>query len=145
MSWKIFSGSSCSTTAINPSISAAGSSIRAASPLPPETARPMGTPGKKNLSFSAVLPPTIRITSEIVDDAAPKQPLKIEAEAKDPAAIVNLTLLYRTIADGVEGKETSLPMARDGARFSATIPGQTASTLVRYRIKLEADGATRFY
>jgi hypothetical protein len=116
-----------------------------ASPLPPESPRPMGTPGKKNTCFSAVLPPTIRVVTDIPDDAAPKQALNVEVEANDPAAIRGITLLYRTVADGMEGKEESLPMIKEGARFTAPIPGQNAGTLLRYRIKVEADGATRFY
>ncbi|HEV8378184.1 MAG TPA: lamin tail domain-containing protein, partial [Tepidisphaeraceae bacterium] len=40
-----------------------------ASPLPPEQPRPGGTPGKKNWCFNAVLPPTIRVVSEIPEDA----------------------------------------------------------------------------
>ncbi len=118
----------------------------AASPVPPETARPMGTPGKKNFSFSAALPPAIKVTSEIPEELPAKQPLNVQVEARDAAAIRQISLLYRTVADGTEGKETALAMNKDVAgKFSATIPAQNANTLLRYRIKVEADGATRFY
>src|SRR3954471_810343 len=52
----------------------------AASPLP-DAARPGGTPGKKNSSFNATLPPTIRVVSEIAEEAAPKQAINVEVEA----------------------------------------------------------------
>jgi hypothetical protein len=119
----------------------------AASPLPPDAPRPGGTPGKKNSCFSAALPPTIRVVSDIPEDAAPKQAINVEIEARDPAAIRQISLLYRTVADGLEGKEVSLPMIKDGdgGKFAAPIPAQNAGTLLRYRIKVEVEGASRFY
>ena len=138
-------GYSSSLERICPTASGEKAENWAASPLP-ESARPGGTPGKKNSSFNTALPPAIRVVSEITEDAVPKQPINVEVEAKDPAAIRQITLLYRTVADGMQGKEESLPMIKgDGGKFTAPIPGQNAGTLIRYRIKVEADGASRFY
>ena len=140
-------GYSSSLERICPSASGEIAENWAASPLPAEQPRPGGTPGKKNSCFSAVVPPNVKVTSEILEDASPKQPLDVRVEAKDPAAIREITLLYRTVADGVESKELSLLMNKDAAtsKFSSAIPPQNAATLVRYRIKVDAEGASRFY
>src|SRR6267142_1895341 len=140
-------GYSASLERICPAASGEIAENWSASPLPPDAARPAGTPGKKNASFSPTLPPTIKIISTVADDAAPKQPFNIEIEAKNPAAIRELTLLYRTVADGLDGKETALPMSKDPAtsHFSATIPGQAANSLLRYRFKVSGESSDRFY
>src|SRR4051812_9260256 len=140
-------GYSSSLERICPNISGEIAENWAASPLPREMPRPGGTPGKKNSSFSSVLPPTIKVVSSIPDDAPPKQALVVEAEAKDPAGIKEINLLYRTIADGAEGKEVAIPMAKNDAsgKFSASIPAQPANTLLRYRVKVEGEGVSRFY
>ncbi len=140
-------GYSSSLERICPSASGEIAENWAASPLPLELPKPGGTPGKKNTSFSAVLAPTIKVVTAIPEDAVPKQALSVEVEAKDPAAIREITLLYRTLADGMEGKENSQTMSKNAAtgHFSASIPGQSANTLVRYRVKVESDGASRFY
>ncbi|HEV8607866.1 MAG TPA: CotH kinase family protein [Tepidisphaeraceae bacterium] len=140
-------GYSASLERICPTVSGEMAENWSASPLPIDTPRPAGTPGKKNASYCAVLPPSIKIISPIVDDSTSNQPLNIEIEAKDPAAIKELTLFYRTVAEGLEGKETAKPIDKDPAtgQFSAAIPGQGANTLVRYRIKVTGDGVSRFY
>src|SRR5687768_13155980 len=55
------------------------------SPLP-ELPRPAGTPGKQNTAFAKALPPVIKIVTPIVEELSPKEPIKVEVEAKDPAA-----------------------------------------------------------
>jgi collagenase-like PrtC family protease len=57
-----------------------------------------------------------------------------------------VTLLYRVVAGGTEGKEVGLPMAKgaDG-RYAARIPGQAAGAIVRYRVKaVGEDAAVRY-
>ncbi len=119
----------------------------AASPLP-STPKPAGTPGKRNASFSAVLPPVIADVTGLPDNVLPDEPLHVEAEVRDRGSLRDVSLLYRTVVGGVEGKESAVPMTEDAAtgRFRATIPGQPANTLVRYRIKaVNEAGAQRLY
>ena len=134
-------GYSASLERICPSADGDSADNWAASPLPP-TSKPSGTPGKKNASFSATLPPVVTLAAARTD-LPPGTPLRIEATAKGAR---ELTLLYRVVADGNEGKESTLAMAREpDGRFAASIPGQTTGTLVRYRIKaVSDDGGIRF-
>jgi hypothetical protein len=120
----------------------------AGSPLPKDKARPAGTPGKRNAAFSAVPLPTIDVVAPAPDDLGPDLPLTAEAEVKSAAAIRTVSLLYRVVAGGVEGKESEIPMTLDSAtgRYRAEIPGRKAGDLVRYRIKAVAEnGAQRLY
>jgi hypothetical protein len=116
----------------------------AASPLSPADTKPGGTPGKQNAGYAASLPPVIKLTSGAPDDLAPEQSLRVEAEVKDER-LREVNLLYRIVVDGVEDKETAVPMARDAAtgRYRAEIPGQKAGALVRYRIEAKAEGGVR--
>jgi hypothetical protein len=113
-----------------------------ASPLPP-TPKPSGTPGRKNASFSATLPPVVTLDTAPTD-AAPGQTLAVEATVKGDAREV--VLLYRVVANGSEGKEETLAMIKgSNGRFVASIPAQAAGSLVRYRVKVVGeDGSTRF-
>jgi hypothetical protein len=135
-------GCSASLERICPAASGDTAENWAASPLPP-LPKPSGTPGRQNTSYSATLPPGLAL-SPAPATIEPGQPLSVEAEVKGNAR--ELTLLYRVVTLGVESKETSLPMTnQSGARFSASIPPQTAGSLVRYRVKIAgADGSTRF-
>jgi hypothetical protein len=141
-------GYSASLERICPSVSGEIADNWAASPMPAEAPRPSGSPGKQNANFAATLPPVIKIASPMLEDFAPKQPLVVEVEAKDPAAIQDIALFHRSVAQGLLGAEVSIPMAKDPAtgRFSATIPLLSAGTLVRYRIKVIGNaGTSRFY
>lgn len=111
----------------------------AASPLP-ATPKPAGTPGKANASYSATLPPVVSLAASATD-LPPSQPLPVEADVKGD--VKEVTLLYRVVVGGVEGKEESLPMTRGaGGRYAASIPGQAAGALVRYRVKAVGADAT---
>lgn len=114
----------------------------AASPLPP-TPKPSGTPGRQNANFSATLPPVVTLDAAPAD-IAPGETLRVEGASKGNAR--ELLLLYRVVSDGSEGKEEMLAMTReDGGRFAASIPPQTAGSLVRYRVKATGqDGSVRF-
>jgi len=114
----------------------------AGSPLP-LTPKPAGTPGRQNACFSATLPPVI-VLDALPSDLAPEQPLRVQATAK--GNVRKLVLLYRVLVNGSESKESALPMAKEtDGRFVASIPGQKAGSLVRYRVKaVGADESTRF-
>lgn len=134
-------GYSASLERISPSAGGDSADNWAASPLPPTT-KPSGTPGKQNGSFSAQLPPVVKVGAAPTD-LAPATPLRVEVTATGTG---ELTLLYRVVAGGTEGEESTVPMARkaDG-RFAASIPGQVAGSLVRYRVKaVGGAGGVRF-
>ena len=114
----------------------------APSPLPP-TAKPAGTPGRANAALAATLPSVIKPLAE-VSSTPPDKPLTVTADIAggDPAREV--TLLYRTLTDGRDGREVALPMAKgaDG-KWAASIPGQKAETLLRYRVRAVGEAGTR--
>jgi hypothetical protein len=116
----------------------------AASPLSAADTKPGGTPGRQNADYASGLPPVIRLTSSAPDDLAPQQSLRVEAEIKGEK-LREVSLLYRIVADGVEGKEAVVPMIRDAitGRYQAEIPGQKAGMLVRYRVQATAEGGAR--
>jgi spore coat protein CotH len=118
-----------------------------ASPLPTSAPKPSGTPGKLNAGFSAVPPPTIGRVTATPEDLSPGKLLQIEAEVKGKGGLQGVMLLYQVFTGGVDGKETELPMSRDGSgRYRASIPAQPANTLVRYRIRaIGKSGALRLY
>jgi hypothetical protein len=117
----------------------------AGSPLPAAAPRPAGTPGMANTSYSAVPPPVVDALAALTPDPAPGEPIRVEAAVNDRTPVERVTLLYRTITAGVSSAETSVPMTRDAAtrRYQARIPGQSASTLVRYRIGVLGAGGGR--
>lgn len=116
----------------------------AASPLSTVETKPGGTPGKRNVTHSGVLPPVIKIVSGVQDDLAPEQPLRVEAEVKGEK-LREVNLLYRVTADAIEGQESPVQMLRDATtgRYQAGIPGQKAGVLIRYRIQAVAEDGTR--
>jgi hypothetical protein len=116
----------------------------AASPFPPASPKPMGTPGKQNATFSATLPPIIANVIGATNDAAADEPLPVDADVKD-TGLKEVSLIYRIVTKGMEGPESTLPMTKDPAtgHFRAAIPGQNANTLVRYRIKAINDAGTQ--
>jgi hypothetical protein len=69
----------------------------------------------------------------------------VEADVKGRAK--DVTLLYRVVAaGGTEGKELSLPMTKEASgRYLASIPGQAAGALVRYRVKAVGEDAAGRY
>ncbi len=140
-------GSSASLERICPSSPGDVPENWAGSPLPADAPRPAGTPGKRNASFSAVLPPVIAGVTCAPPDPAPGDPLVIEAEVKGGAPR-EVTLLYRVVSQGVEGDEVPVPMERIGesGKSRATIPRQAANALVRYRVRAAGEaGAPRLF
>ena len=111
-----------------------------ASPLP-DAARPAGTPGKPNASYSQALPPVVTLP-EAPGVVEPGKPLTIVAEVKAAAAPVrDVTLLYWTLDAKREGDQVAAPMTRtaDG-RYVADIPGQPEGVVLRYRVQADAEG-----
>jgi hypothetical protein len=121
----------------------------ASSPLSQDRTRPAGTPGTANASFSATLPPTISNVSFNSRNPAAKEAITVEADVREVngASEADVVLLYRTAGPGFENEEVSIPMTKgNGTRYLATIPGQEANQLIRFRIQAKAkDGARRFF
>jgi len=135
-------GYSASLERICPSAGGESAENWAGSPLP-ATPKPSGTPGRQNACFSATLPPVVTMDAA-PSDLAPGQPLRLAATAN--GKVRELVLLHRVLVNGSESKESALPMAKEtDGRFVASIPGQKAGSLVRYRVKaVGEDGSTRF-
>src|SRR5205814_351307 len=108
----------------------------AASPLSEDGVRPAGTPGKQNANFSLNLPPIISGVKFTPADAAPEQELRVEADVRDSDGVGEVTLRYRVVSSGWQSEEMSVPMtALSDQRFAATIPGQKADRIIRFRIQ----------
>lgn len=119
----------------------------APSPLAPGSPRPMGTPGKRNATFAASLPPVVSNVTHTPRHALPNQEIKVTAEARSVAALKAVELLYRVAGNGSEKAETAIPMTKgaNGA-YSATIPAQKAGLIVRFRVRAtDASGAERLH
>ena len=136
-------GYSASLERICPTASGESADNWVGSPLPP-TPKPAGTPGAKNASSSAVLPPVVSVT-ELPDLVAPGQPLQVSARVKGSEPAKEVVLLYRAVTDKAEGTEVALPMAKQAdGQFAASLPAQANGTLLRYRVKVTTlSGARR--
>jgi hypothetical protein len=119
----------------------------ASSPLPEEEMKPAGTPGEKNASFSASLPPLISHVKFAPASPKPGEKVEVEAEVQDGSGTREVTIRYRIAAPGGQQEELSVPMTKTAERrFGGTIPGQKAQQLVRFRIHaVNEKGAERFY
>ena len=112
----------------------------------PDRLKPAGSPGKRNGSFSATLPPVISVKAP-PGMARPGEPLLVEATVKSKSPVKEVSLRYRVAGAGTETKETAIPMTHaSGEKFTAQIPGQKTNQIVRYRIvATDHQGATRTY
>jgi hypothetical protein len=118
------------------------------SPLSPDDKQPGGTPGDKNAAFCASLPPVISQVSFPTNWIAPEQPIPVAAQVQSKAELKEVVLRYRIVRPGSIGEEQALPMTKSGAdaRFSASIPGQQAGQIIRFRIQaVDQNSAERFY
>jgi CotH kinase protein/Lamin Tail Domain len=140
-------GLSGSLERISPDASGDDASNWASSPLSENRSKPGGTPGKVNVNFSAQLPPVISNVKFAPENPAPDQAIAVEAEVRDPGGVKEVTLRFRLAGPGFEKPETSVPMkAISETHFAATIPGQAADQLIRFRIQaMGASGARRFF
>lgn len=118
----------------------------AASALP-NSRRSSGTPGRRNDTHSANLPPVI--SAPRIGASVPGEKVLITAEVADADGVKAVTLLWRVPRNGIALDETAIPMQRitgDEKRgtFQAAIPEQPPDTLVRFRIKaVDSAGAVR--
>lgn len=119
----------------------------AASPLPGDRERPMGTPGRVNANYSANLPPVIRDLTFTPRVPVPGQPVKVRVtvEGGDGAAAVELR--YRVAGPGKLGEEERVAMqAAGGQSFTGEIPGVESLHLLRVRVRaVDAKQAERFF
>ncbi len=99
-----------------------------------------GTPGMENSRFEANVGPTYRDLSQSTPLPDVSEDVTISLAAADPDGIASLTL--RWSLDGEPFADLPMSVGADG-RYQATIPGQTASTIVQFYV-LGADtlGAT---
>jgi hypothetical protein len=120
----------------------------AASPLSDDATKPGGTPGTQNGCFAASLPPVISDVSFKPICAEPGQVVTVQADVQSECGLREVTLRYRVVGPGFEGEEASLPMTKGivSRRYSATIPGQKAGQIVRFRIHaIDQQSAQRFF
>jgi hypothetical protein len=118
-----------------------------ASPLPAGAAVPSGTPGQQNAAYSPALPPIINFVGVVREDLSPTDSLRVAVEARDPASIKEMTLLYRLTRVNFVGEEIAVHMTRtpNSPRFTAVLKPQAGGTLIRYRVRAVANsGAIRF-
>jgi len=142
-------GYSASLERICPTASGETPENWAASPLPAHAPKPAGTPGQRNTTFAATIPPVVNSLTATPDDPAPGKPLRIDADVKKPDTIASVALTYRLLPAGAPAAtDVSILMTRDSAtgHYTATIPAQKADTLVRYRVKVtDKAGVSRLY
>ncbi|MDB4726567.1 lamin tail domain-containing protein [bacterium] len=103
-----------------------------------------GTPGEINSTALGNIGPTMEALAHapVVPDA--NQSVNVAIDASDADGIDNLTLFYSING----GAFQSSPMAAgpDGVRYVGTIPGQSASRIIRFYIRaLDTANATSFY
>ena len=141
-------GYSSSLERICPTASGEQAENWAPSPLPDRAPKPSGTPGARNSCYSAKLPPVISKVTCAPEDPALNQPVRIEADVTDGDGVREVALLYRALTPGsASSPEAAIAMVKTGDnRYAATIPGQNADRLLRYRIKaINRAGLERIY
>ncbi len=128
-------GSSASLERITPEMPGERADNWSASPLPEDEARPAGTPGRANASFSANFPPVIGGLVLSSSQPLPGKPVRVSATVEDADGLASVELRYRIVRPGTVGDEQVVPMkSTDGKNFSAELPGQVAGSLVRLRV-----------
>jgi hypothetical protein len=105
-------------------------------PSPPAGGRSPGTPGAKNASYAPRLPPVVSKITFTPSHAAPGQEVKVEAEVRSADEVREVELRYRIAGSGFEKEETAVRMTKTAeGRYAASIPGQKAGQIVRFRIR----------
>lgn len=105
----------------------------------PEFKRAAGTPGARNSSYSANLPPVIAGLEFSPKCPLPGQSVQIKARVADLDGVRSVTLLYRVAGARRESEETEVPMNRQSGdaqsgEYTASIDPQSNGQLVRFRI-----------
>ena len=111
----------------------------AASPWP-AVRRAAGSPGARNASFSANLPPAISSVEFTPKSPSPQQAVKVTATVGDSDGVGAVTLLYRVAGTRRESEESSIRMTRRSGDeksgiYEAIIGPQAQGQLVRFRIQ----------
>ncbi|HJZ93843.1 MAG TPA: CotH kinase family protein, partial [Gemmataceae bacterium] len=119
----------------------------APSPLPEGTPRAAGTPGKKNSVYVSRLPPVVSNVTFAPSHAAPDEEIKVEAAVRSGEELSAVELRYRVAGPGTESAETTVGMTKGSAgKYAATIPGQKAGRIIRFRVRAaDAKGTERFF
>ena len=139
-------GHSTSLERISPFVSGRDPGNWTGSAMPPFE-KPAGSPGRRNDSFSATLPPTIENVNS--QTPPPNAPAKVTVEVADPLGVKSVALLWCVASSGSQTLETQVTMQRSSGDehkgvYEAAIAGQPPGTLVRFRIKAANAEAARF-
>jgi hypothetical protein len=139
-------GYSSSLERICPAAPAEGPDNWAPSP-PAGGGRSPGTPGAKNANFAPRLPPVVSKIRFTPTHAVPGQEVKVEAEVRSADEVHEVELRYRVAGSGFEKEEKAVRMTKTPeGRYAASIPGQTAGQIVRFRIRaVDGKGGARLY
>lgn len=139
-------GYSSSLERICPTASAEGADNWAPSPLPAAGRKPGGTPGAKNTSYAAHLPPVVRNVTFGPAHVSPEAEIRVEAQVHSAETLRAVELRYRVAGSGYEKEEISVPMTKMAeGRYTASIPRQKAGQLLRFRIRaVDAKDGERF-
>jgi len=137
-------GYSGSLERISPAAGGEDPSNWISSPLSPDRLAPGGTPGKVNHGYAAELPPVVSDVKAAPGSPAPGQEIRVEAVVRGDAGVREVNLLYRQAGPGFEKPETTVPMRKTSEeRYEASIPGQAADVLIRYRVEAIGKGGAR--
>jgi hypothetical protein len=129
-------GASASLERITPTAPGERADNWSASPLPDDRERPAGSPGRKNASYSANVPPWITHLVVTPRNPAPGQPIRVQVRVEDDDGIQAVELRYRVAKSGGVGEEVAVAMtSTDGKDFRGELPGLEGSQLVRIRVR----------
>ena len=139
-------GYSASLERITPGIAGDRPDNWSASLLSEDEVRPAGTPGRANASYSANFPPVIQSIVLSPKQPVPGDPINVRATVEDADGVEIVELRYRIARPGSIGEEQIIAMKSAGGNsFSAEIPGQLASSLIRVRVHaVDRQKAERF-
>ena len=92
-----------------------------------------GTPGAANSRAVANIGPTFANLAHSLVLPAPGQPVVISVDAADPQGVAAISVKYSVGG----GAWQSAAMSAAGARFTATLPPQTAGTVVQFYVEAQ--------
>ena len=143
-------GYSSSLERISPSVDDNGPANWAGSKLP-AVSRPAGTPGKRNDSFSANLPPAMTDVKITPTQPKPGEKVTVEVTISDLDGVKEAKVMHRTGPPGRQSAEATLVMNRISGDprkgvYQAVIAGQPGSTLSRIRLATtDEKGTSRIF
>ena len=92
----------------------------------------LGTPGAQNSRFAANMGPSLAALAHTPVVPSPGEPVTVSLTAGDPDGMGAVTLRY---ALNGGASFASVPMAANGATYSAQIPAQSAGTIVQFYVQ----------